>query len=307
MNKKFLAVCLAACLAATSFAQVTDGEKALKAESKQAEDGWKLGSIFGLNFSQTALVNWAAGGENSLALNGIFSAFANYRKGDNTWENTLDIGYGVLNQSDLWIKTDDKIDFSSKYGRKAFNDFYYAALANFKTQFAPGYKDPKALAPTMISNFLAPAYALAAVGLSYQPAPYFSAYLAPATGRLTIVGEPTLVESYGLKAGESTKMEFGGYARVNFTKNDFKNEWLKNVGITTKLDLFSNYLKDPQNIDVSWETLIALKVNQYISINFNTHLLYDADVKLKKADGTLEDEAKIQFKEILGVGFSYKF
>lgn len=108
--------------------------------------------------------------------------------------------------------------------------------------------------------------------------------------------------------------EFGGYIRVIYSKGDFKSEFMKNVSFTTKIDLFSNYLKNPQNIVVNWENLIALKVNKFISANFNTDLIYDDKIKVpfdKNGDGTIAaGEAvgsKIQFKEILGVGFSYKF
>ena len=309
MKKRIFMACMLFSCAVVAFGQVTDGEKTLKTISTDTISGWKLGTVVGINFSQTELVNWSAGGQSSVAFNGIFSSFANYKKDKNSWENTLDIGYGVLRQGkekgDLWMKTDDKLDFSSKYGRKAFADFYYAALVNFKTQFAAGYNYPDTT--KAISNFFAPAYLTGALGLSYQPNSYFSAYLAPATGRMTFVNDITLGEGFGLEAGKTSKTEFGGYARIVYSRNDFKTEWLKNVAFTTKLDLFSNYLKDPQNVDVSWETLIAFKVNKYISVNFNTHLLYDADIRMKKEDGTLEEKAKVQFKEILGVGFSYKF
>ena len=88
------------------------------------------------------------------------------------------------------------------------------------------------------------------------------------------------------------------------------------MSFTTKLDLFSNYADNPQNIDVSWETLISLKVNKYISANLNTHLLYDDNIKIpidRNNDGILSDielnnpGSRIQFKEIFGVGFSYNF
>ena len=97
-------------------------------------------------------------------------------------------------------------------------------------------------------------------------------------------------------------------------RNDFKSEFLKNVSFTTKIDLFSNYTKNPQNVVVNWETLIALKVNKFISANLNTQLIYDDKIKVPfdvNGNGTLEaGEAvgsKIQFKEILGVGFSVNF
>ncbi|MFA4921698.1 MAG: DUF3078 domain-containing protein, partial [Candidatus Neomarinimicrobiota bacterium] len=84
-----------------------------------------------------------------------------------------------------------------------------------------------------------------------------------------------------------------------------------NVAFTTKFDLFSNYLDNPQNMDVSWETLIAMKVNEYISVNLTTHLLYDDDTKISidNDDDGIVDEfgPRVQFKEIFGIGFSYKF
>jgi len=102
------------------------------------------------------------------------------------------------------MKTDDKIDFLSKYGRKAFTNFYYTALVNFKTQFSPGYIYPND--STKISNFLAPAYMLAAVGLNYQPNSYFNAFLAPFTGKLTIVNDEVL-SAAGIWSGSRQKIE----------------------------------------------------------------------------------------------------
>lgn len=289
-------------------AQVTEAEKNLKTLVTDTVVGWRTGGVTTINLAQTALINWAAGGENSYAVNGLFSVFANYKSDKNVWDNSLDIGYGLLNQGDVGLrKTDDKIDFLSKYGRKAFADFYYTALVNFKTQFTPGYN--YGVTNVKISNLLAPAYLLAAVGLNYQPNKYFNAFIAPVTGKMTIVNDDDLsaAGAYGVDPGKKTRQEFGGYARMIYSRNDFAGEFMKNVSLTSKIDLFSNYLKDPQNIDVSWENLIALKVNKYISVSINTHLLFDADVKVDtNGDGTA-DQAKVQFKEILGVGFSYKF
>jgi len=283
-------------------AQVTDAEKKLKTLETDTIAGWKKGAVTSVNLAQTALVNWSAGGESSVAVNGLLSVFANYKNENTAWDNSLDVGYGMLQQgqNNGFIKTDDRFDLLSKYGRKAFSDFYYTALVNFKTQFAPGYNYPND--SVQISNFLAPAYLLGAVGLNYKPNSYFNVFFAPLTGKMTIVNDSALssVGAYGVAPGDRTKSEFGGYARIIYSKSDFTNEILKNVAFTTKLDLFSNYLKDPQNVDVSWETQIAMKVNKYISVNLNTHLLYDADIKYE--DGP----ARVQFKEILGVGFTMK-
>jgi len=136
-TKIFVTVVLVFVLFVCVASQVTDTETQLKTKSKDTHEGWKIGGVTALNLAQTSLTNWAAGGENSLALNGLFSAFANYKKGKNVWDNSLDLGYGILKQGKDadFMKTDDKIDFLSKYGREAFTNFYYSALVNFKTQW----------------------------------------------------------------------------------------------------------------------------------------------------------------------------
>ena len=213
-------------------------------------------------------------------------------------------------------KTDDKIDFLSKYGRQAFSKFYYAALFNFKTQMQPGYKYLDETNKDKISNAFAPAYLLIALGLDYKPNAYFTAFIAPLTTKFTFVTDKDLsaIGAFGVTPGEKSKSEMGGYIRAAYTKNDFKGEFMKNVSFTTKVDLFSNYAENPQNIDVNWETLIGMKVNKYISVTINTNLLYDDNIKVpfdKNGDGVVASGevvgSRIQFKEIFGVGFSYKF
>jgi hypothetical protein len=317
MKRKFIAiVILFTGINILAFSQVTEVEKSLRTLAADTLQGWKKGGVLAVNLAQTSLTNWAAGGQNSLAVNGLFSGFANYKKGKSVWDNSLDLGYGLLKQgkNEDYRKTDDKIDFLSKYGHEAFKNFFYAALLNFKTQMTPGYNYPDNT--NKISDLFSPAYLLLALGLDYKPNAYFSAFIAPATAKFTFVTDKALSDAgaFGVKPGETIRSEFGGYVRVIYSKNDFKNEFLKNVSFTTKIDLFSNYMDKPQNIDVSWETLIAMKVNKYISVNINTHLIYDDNIKVpfdKNNNGTIEvGEAvgsRIQFKEILGVGLSYNF
>jgi hypothetical protein len=293
--------------------QVTEAEKKLRTLVADTTQGWKKGGVVGVNLAQTSLTNWAAGGQNSLAINGITSLFANLKRGKSVWDNSLDLGYGLLKQgSDPdFMKTDDKIDLLSKYGREAFKNFYYAALVNFKTQMTPGYNYPND--SVKISDLFAPAYLLGAVGMDYKPNTHFSAFLAPLTSKFTFVTDKVLSDAgaFGVDPGKTVKSEIGGYIRVIYTKNDFKSEFMKNISLTSKIDLFSNYLDNPQNIDVSWESLIAMKVNKYISVTFTTHLIYDDNIKISidsNEDGIIDHKGpRTQFKEILGVGFSYKF
>ncbi len=298
------------------FSQVTDAEKQLRSVTTDTLQGWKKGGIVTLSLAQTSLSNWASGGQNSVSLNGLFSGFANYKKGKFAWDNSLDLGYGLLKQGkdEDFTKTDDKIDFVSKFGQEAFGKFYYSALLSFKTQFSPGYNYPDIT--NKISDFLSPAYIMAALGLDYKPNAYFTAFLAPLTGKFTFVTEESLsaAGAFGVNPGETSRSEIGGYFRAVYSRADFKSEFLKNVSFTTKLDLFSNYTNNPQNIDVNWETLTGLKVNKFLTASFITQLIYDDDIKVpfdSDESGVIDSgegiKSKVQFKEILGVGLSVKF
>lgn len=298
-------------------AQVTDAEADLKKQKEDSVHGWKTGGTVSVNLSQTALKNWAAGGQNSVAVNGLLNLFATYKKGSGVWENYLDLGYGTIKQGDNsdWWKSDDKIDFTSKYGQKAFSDWYYAGLLNFKSQFTAGYNYPDD--STEISNFLAPGYVLGAIGMDYKPSDNFTAFVAPLTSKFTIVNnqdfanvgafgvEPAVLDTAGnvVTEGKKLRAEVGGYVRLFYKRN-----LMENIDFQTKLDLFSNYMDNPQNIDVNWEVLISMKVNKYISATITTQLIYDHDVDIAYDEN---DPSKIgprtQFKEVLGVGFSYKF
>lgn len=307
----------------SAYSQVDDLEKDLKKkkEKKEREDGWLKGGVTTLTFSQTSLTNWAAGGENSISLNGMLNLFANYKKGNATWDNTLEIGYGLIRQGDNdFIKSDDKIDFASKYGQKAFgNDFYYAAMLNFRTQMQPGFNLPND--SVKISDFLAPAYLLGAIGMDYKPSDNLTLFIAPLTSKTTFVYDQTLANqgAFGVEAaeydtsgsillveGKNVRNEIGGYLKFFW-----KKEIIENVTFQTKLDLFSNYAENPGNIDVNWESLLSMKVNKFITVNVITHLIYDDDVDIEvdeNDDGVIDAKGpRTQFKEVFGLGFSYKF
>jgi len=270
---------------------------------------WKTGGVFSLSMAQSSFTNWAAGGQNSLALNGLINLNANFKKDKQAWDNTLTLGYGKMQQkgNDLgWVKTDDRIDLLSKYGYAASKFWYYTGLVSFKTQMAPGYNYPNTV--DKISDLFSPAYLLFSLGMDYKPSPVFSVYLSPLTVKTTIVGDDVLSAAgvFGVDPGKKFRAELGAYANLLFKKDEI----IKNVNFQSKLDLFSNYLHNPQNVDVSWENLIVLKVNKFLSATVTTHLLYDDDILVKVGEDSEGDPVlgkRVQFKEVIGVGFTYKF
>lgn len=284
---------------------------------------WRKSGIINLNFNQTSLNNWAAGGEDALSLSGLLSAYDNYKKGRTAWDNSLDLGYGMLKQGDQKLrKNEDKIDFTSKlgYAVNTKNKMFYSALLNFKSQFDKGYNYPND--SVAISKFGAPAYVTLALGLDYKPNKSFSLFVSPVTMKMTIVADPVLADAgaYGVdpaeydtlgvrtKDGKQTRTEFGAYLNAKFQR-----DIMQNVNLLTKLDLFSNYADNPQNIDVNWEVLIAMKINKLLTASISTQLIYDDNIAVplfSDVNGVKTQTGagpRTQFKEVLAIGLSYKF
>jgi hypothetical protein len=287
----------------------------LKANADTSAKHWKHGGTISLNGQEVSLTNWAAGGQGAISVGGLVNVFFNYHKNKIIWNTNINLAYGVIKNGSNknWLKTDDRIQLTSKVGREAFKNAYYSALFDFKTQFAPGYNYPND--STKISNFLAPAYGLLALGMDFEATPSLSFFVSPATARVTYVGDNTLAKegAYGVQAQvldangvvvtpyKNIRYQFGGYAKVQFQKNI-----MQNVSFGTMVEAFSDYLNHPENLYVNWTTLLSMKVNKFISATFSTQLIYDPAVKIKQPDGTLIGP-RVQFKQVLGVGFSYKF
>jgi len=266
---------------------------------------WKAGGMGSITFSQVALENWASGGESSYSLNSMLNLFAKYNKDRLSWENTLDVGYGIIKQEGRDVrKTDDKSDLNSKFGYKSSSKWYYSGAFSFKTQFAKGYKyNEDQGTKRKISDIMAPAYAILSLGMDYKPNDNLTMLISPLTGKSTIVMDDTLSDNgaFGVEEGKMMRNEFGGYVKIAFQKDVWEN-----VNLNTKLDLFSNYLEKPGNVDVNWEVLISMKINEFLSANVNTVIIYDDDVHFIDKNG-MEHGPRIQFKEVFGVGISYKF
>lgn len=292
----------------------------LKAIAADSVKPWKVGGVISINGQQVSLTNWSAGGNNSISLGGLVNVFAKYKKGKITWDNNLELGYGVIKQGDnkQWWKNDDKIQFSSKFGRQLKKSWYATALGDFRTQFADGFNYPND--SVYISRFMAPGYALAAIGFDYKPNDHFSAFIAPVTGKFTFVNDDSLARygafgvqkeirdpSQGGKITQNYKThreEFGAYLKVQY-----QTKVMENITFQTVLELFSNYLNNPQNVDVNWTTLTTFKVNKFISATLATQLIYDDDIKVLRNAGDQKGTIgpDVQFKQVLGVGFTYKF
>ena len=280
--------------------------------------GWKYSGFFNLNFSQTSLNNWAAGGTGSYAILGTSNLSARYKSKNLVWENSLLLNYGMVKaDGDALQKNDDRIELLSRFGRKASANWYYTGFTSFRTQFDATFDKGQ-----LISNFMAPAWLQFAIGMTYSQDKNFSLLLAPFAGKFTFVRNQQLADagSFGVKPAEfdpnnpdvmlrqgaNFRQEIGAYLILNANY-----DVAKNVNLQTRLDLFNNYSDENKpnrkNIDVNWENHLNMKINKFLSTTFFTHLIYDQDILINLQDRPGEKGPRTQFKQVLGIGISYKF
>lgn len=264
---------------------------------------WKYTGSTGINMSQTSLSNWSSGGDNSFAGNAYFNGTLQHHKNRWLWLNTLILEYGVTSTKAQGMqKSTDKIDFSTQLGYSTDDKWYYTVMADFKSQFYKGYNYPNK--EHYISKFMAPAYSNLSLGLEYRPKDsFYTVYFSPATGKFTFVNDTYLSDlgSFGVKPGDKFRAEFGAYL-----KGTLQKEIMENVKIISDASFFTAYNKSFGNIDVEWNVLVSMKINKYLNASINTTLKYDDDVKYIDTKGE-KHGARVQFKEILGIGFGYNF
>jgi hypothetical protein len=241
---------------------------------------WRKGGAYNMNLSQASLNNWAAGGDEfSLAINSLLNLFAFYKKDKYSWDNTFDFNFGYVKTTSLGSrKNDDRIDLLSKYGYALTRHHHLnlAGLFNFRTQLLKGYTYADNI-KTLSSNFLSPAYILLGIGLDYKPTRDFSLFFSPLTARWIIVKDDTLSAKglYGVVPGKKSVSEFGAFLTANYLKDVTKSLLYKG-----RLDLFSNYRRNPEKIDLFMTNAFLLKISKILSASWNLDFIYDDDVRL---------------------------
>ena len=293
MKKRFLiSLCFLAGVLFSANAQQDAAGTLLGYSAKADSAGWKTSGLFGVTFGQTSLSNWSAGGDNTVTGDFILNASANYMKGKWFWDNNLSLEYGMVYSSSYdWRKSTDKINLTSVTGRNISSKWSASFLLNFRTQFAKGYDYPDT--DNYISTLMAPGYLDAALGFSYKPNAKYSVFLSPVTERATFVLDDFLSDAgrFGVKPGKKMKWETGAYVRATTNQTI-----VENLNLISTLDMFTPYSDNFGNVDMNWDLLLSYKINKLFTATLNTTLrYYDAEIQ------------KVQFKEILGLGFTYSF
>lgn len=281
-------------------------------DEKPTDPIWKLKSIYSLNLTQSSFTNWAAGGRNNISGLGFINAQANYKKGRIKWANSLALSLGGVQYFDEDIqKTDDVIDVQSTFSYGLKDPWFISFLGGFRTQFLEGFSSAEDTVRS--SGFMAPGYLNLSLGIEYIPNDNFKIMLSPLSGKFTFVQDQLLanqgafgVEPAVLNAagqietlGENFRAEMGSYLRVMYEK-----DIMDNIGLRTRVEFFSNYIENPQNIDVNGELIMDFKVNEWFAASLQLNLIYDDDIQIEDRFGDVGP--RTQFKQVIGLGITYK-
>ena len=281
---------------------------------------WTKKNKVGFDISEIAFVNWSAGGNSAISglLKGDFSRI--YAKGNQKWVNDLSIRYGLNKQDGFEMrKTDDAIQINSTFGyrKDTITNWYHSAKFNFNTQFTNGYAYPNT--DKAISRLFAPAYFFLGVGAeNASKSKHRVFYISPFTFKNTLVLDQRLANqgAFGVtKAqydangnmiinGKRSKTELG-FLFTSYYKKDI----VKNVILVNRLVLYSDYINNFGNIDIDYDFMLDLVVNQYIRANIGARIIYDDDIKAKEEvyGSQITVGPKLQLKQMLGIGLVYTF
>ena len=302
---------LAAWLLCANVAHAQDAPAA--EEEEVVPDGWTRGAALGLDLGQLLQFNPRIGaGENRLGLGTNFSAFARLKRGRLNWDNNFSLnfaiqklGAGILppgfnpDEKQPFQKSIDELRFASQvgYSFREGSKWGYGAEVTFLTQLTPTYQDAASRnllkdidgtnGGNPIAQFLSPATFTFSPGITYRPNEHFDALFSPLSYKTIFVADETIrqLPIYDFlddqMDGNRVLNQVGASLRANYANTFLKDDRLL---FKSTLGLFSNYLNNPQNVDVDWRTEIGFEIIKGLTAGLNTTVLYDDDIDVQISD-----------------------
>lgn len=280
-------------------------------------DYWRITSELSSVLNQAYLTNWVKGGESNISSVFDFTINANYLNNPKKllWYNQGRFKHGFIWSLDNGLRRNaDLVEVTSKLNYKAFGKFDFSGTMLFKTQLAEGYTYPKDKDPVLVSRILSPASFTIGLGLDYKPNKETSFNVAPISYKGTFVMDTATVDQkkYGIPVDRKARHEPGASVLINH-----KFKLFDNVNVSNRLHFFTNYIDKPQNVDIDWELIATMSLNWFTDVRLNTHLIYDDNTKttvydesgnpVLGSDGKPVKTARIQFKEVIGFSFIFRF
>jgi hypothetical protein len=259
---------------------------------------WTTRSNALLQFSQSYISpNWHQGGNDYISILGVLNGTFNYDNKKNIqWDNFGEwrMGFNSVEGDTLRIlnTNDDIVRATSKLGIKASGNWYYSTSVDFSTHLFNSYNGINSTAKKV--KFLTPVRFNAGIGLDYKYKKIFSLMLSPLSYKFIYANDTVEINqnSFGILTGEKTLNQIGSSFRAQLSYSP-----IRELQIDSKFYFYTNYEK----IEVDWEIVGDFKFNRYLSTRLSINPRYDNTVFLAAGE-----KAKIQFKELLTFGLSYR-
>ena len=260
--------------------------------------GWEKTGFFIFNVNQAALSDWATGGERFLiGINSIVNYALHHQKGKYSKDTYVDIELGAVEASSFrkFRKTTDRFDLTMEIDHTTRNkNVYYGLLFNLNTQLLGGH-NYLIEGHNKVSSFLSPGKFFLAPGIDLKKKKadsYFSFFISPSTAKwVTKIDDEFYNQNkFGVDSAQKVNTEFGAYVTTHYNVNISKTT--RYIG---RLDLYSNYLRNPGNVDVLMNNLFTVNVSNVFAINILLDIIYDDDIK-----------RRTQIQEIFGLGLKLK-
>jgi hypothetical protein len=292
-----LFLCATCALTSLSAQEKALDTKDIKTMEKKKDDkeGWtKIGGL-GANFSWLSLINPRAGsGDNRIGFGGLLNYSANYIQGKVISNNKFGLQLDVVKIGEgPYTKANDVLQLTSQTGYQIDKKgkWYFAGLADFQSQFLPTYGpnylqakqtiNGKDSTLSLTGRLFSPATFKLAPGFIHKPNAQMTILYSPVAFKAIIVADKALAQTGKFFPQNDAKdktvdAQVGSELRIDYGNKFFNDRLI----YTTTLDLYSNYLRNPQNIDVEWYHSIDVMVSKNISLNFKTDWFYDDDIQV---------------------------
>ena len=252
---------------------------------------WKKVGTFSFLVNQSSFDNWIAGGVSNISgAIGVNYDF-NYSKANWSWDNKIIVAFGITKIKALDIqKSNDRLEWNSVLGKKAKGNWNYSLFLNFKTQFTDDLNS-ETKGPTRI---LSPGYLQVGPGILWKKSDDLKVNISVATLKLIVVDkELTLPDDayFGVEEGSSVRYELGASIGAYYKFTLMENITMENI-----LNMYSDYLEDPQNVDFDYTINIVMGINKYFSTNLAFQAIYD--------DNAFQG---LQTRQMIGLGINYSF
>ncbi len=258
---------------------------------------WRKEATLMLQITQNYVTrNWYQGGSSSFAGLGIAKGQINYITDRFTWENTGEwrIGGSTVSADSLHKvnTTDDLFRVYSKANLKVVPKLFASFSVELETRLLPTYKSNSM---QLKSAPFSPLRFNAAIGLDYKPVKNLSISVSPLSYKVIHVSDTArvLVTDYGLEPGQKTQHNIGSSVRIEYLWKP-----VREVSIESKFYMYTNY----RHVELDLEVNCDFIINRFMSARLMLHPRYDTSVIMEG-----DTHAKIQFRELLSIGFAHKF